>query len=185
MKTSAMLLCAAVFLVAGCRVGGDDSGAVTRTAAAPACSKGAIRWAGVSDKRRLVAVSRPVEVGEKGGKVRFSPVRVRELKPGVKADGEGPSADRLLASLGEHLGWEADTLARPGRSSAAAWAVRSVEASFTADCSGTPVFGSVSSWHGSSGASLRCGVDPSDEGGDEAWIAEAYTLTCGKAGRSG
>ncbi|KKD06552.1 hypothetical protein [Streptomyces sp. WM6386] len=196
MKTSAVLLCAAVFLVAGCRVGGNDSAAVTRTPAGTACSDGEIRWAGVSEERRLIAVSRPVEVGEKDGKVRFSPVRVRELEPRVEMSGEGPSAGRLFASLGKRLGWEADTLARPGRSSAVrerddvadfegggtfvfARAVRSVEASFTADCSGTPVYGSVSSWHGSSGASLACGVEPSVEGADEPWIAEAYELGCG------
>ncbi|NNN38080.1 hypothetical protein HLK59_48830 [Streptomyces sp. S3(2020)] len=196
MKTSAVLLCAAVFLVAGCRVGGSDSASVTRTTAGPACADGEIRWAGVTEERRLIAVSRPVDVDEKDGKIRFSPVRVRELEPKAEMSGEGPSAGRLFASLGEHLGWEADTLARPGRSSAAAErddvvdydgagtfvsarAVRAVDASFVADCSGTPVHGSVSSWHGSSGASLQCGVDPSGEGGKEPWVAEAYALACG------
>lgn len=196
MKTSAVLLCAAVFLVAGCRVGGNDSAAVTRTAAGPACADGEIRWAGVSEERRLIAVSRPVEVGEKDGKVRFPPVRVRELEPKVEMSGEGPSAGRLFASLGKRLGWEADTLARPGRSSAAAErddvadydgagtfvsarAVRAVDASFVADCAGTSVLGSVSSWHGSVGVSLQCGVEPAGEGGKEPWIAEAYELGCG------
>ncbi|MEV7884591.1 hypothetical protein ACWD3I_01990 [Streptomyces sp. NPDC002817] len=196
MKTSAVLLYAAVFLVAGCRVGGNDSAAVTRTAAASACADGEIRWAGVSQERRLIAVSRPVEVGEKDGEVRFSPVRVRELEPRVERSGHGPSAERLFGSLGRHLGLDTDTLARLGRSSAAAErddfgdidgsgafvvarAVRSVEAGFTADCAGTPVYGSVSTWHGGFGASLACGVDPAGEGGDERWIAEAYELACG------
>jgi hypothetical protein len=195
-KTSAVLVCAAVFLVAGCRVGGDDSVAVVRADAASACADGEIRWAGVSEKRRLIAVSRPVEVDEKDGKVRFSPVRVRELEPRVEMSGEGPSAERLFASLGEHLGQGADTLARPGRSSAAAErddvvdydgtgtfasarAVRAVDASFVADCSGKPVQGSVSTWYLGAGASLQCGVDPSREGADEPWIMEAYELACG------
>lgn len=196
MKTSAVLLCAAVFLVAGCRVGGDDSAAVTRTAAGPACADGEIRWAGVSEARRLIAVSRPVEVDEKEGKVRFSPVRVRELEPRVEASGQGPSAGRLFASLGKYLELDADTLARPGKSSAAAErddvvdydgagtfvsarAVRAVDASFVADCSGTSVQGSVSTWYLGAGASLECGRDPSGHGSDEAWVMEAYALACG------
>lgn len=196
MKTSALLWCAAaVFLVAGCRVGGDDSVAVARTGAA-ACAEGEIRWGGVRDERQLIAVSRPVEVDEKDGKVRLSPVRVRELEPRVEMSGQGPSAERILASLGKRVGWSADTLARPGESSsveeqddiadfqgagtfASAWAVWSVEAGFTADCGGTAVYGSVSTWHGSAEASLRCGHDPSEHGSEEAWVLEAYTLACG------
>ncbi len=196
MKTSAVLLCAAVFLVAGCRVGGNDSAATTRTAAGSACADGEIRWAGVSEERRLIAVSRPVEVGEKEGKVRFSPVRVRELEPRVEMSGEGPSAERLFASLAKRLGRSADAMARPGKSSSAAErddvadydgagtfvsarSVRAVDAGFVADCSGKSVYGSVSTWYPGSGASLQCGVDPSGEGGDEPWIAEAYALACG------
>lgn len=195
----AVLLCAAVgFGVGGCRVGGDDSAAtalVARAASVPACP-GEIRWGRVSQERTLIAVSRVVTVGKETGDVRLVPLRVRELEPRVETSGAGPSTERVLASLDKRLGG-AIPVARPGRSSAtvehtdvadylgasgrfvSAWGVRAVEASFTADCDGTTVYGSVSTWYGDSGAALRCGLDPAEEGDKEQWVAEAYTLACG------
>ncbi|MFI8532784.1 hypothetical protein ACIGMX_21400 [Streptomyces aquilus] len=194
-----VLACAVAGGLSGCRVGGDDTRAttrVTRTASASACT-GAIRWGRVNEERTLVAVSRVVTVGKDAGDVRLLPVRVRELVPRVETSGAGLSTERVLASLDKRLG-DAFEVARPGRSSAtvehpdvadflggsgrfvSAWGVRAVDASFTADCGGTtPVYGSVSTWYGSSGASLRCGVDPAEHGDRERWVTEAYTLACG------
>ncbi|MEU6376581.1 hypothetical protein [Streptomyces sp. NPDC046909] len=170
--------------------------AVTRTGAAPACAKGAIRWVGVSKERKLVAVSRPREVAKDEGWVRLSPVRVRELEPRIEMSGDGPAAERLLASLAKRLGWDGEELAGPGEPSdveehderadfqgagtfVAAQGVWSIEASFTADCSGKPVYGSVSTWRNGATASLQCGYDPSKHGSHEAWVLEAYELACG------
>nr|WP_159059471.1 hypothetical protein [Streptomyces antibioticus] len=151
----------------------------------------------MSQERTLIAVSRVVTVRKDDGEVRLSPIRVRELVPRVETSGAGPSTERVLASLDKRLG-DAFEVARPGRSSAAvehvdvtdflgnsgrfvsAWGVRAVEATFTADCGGTtPVYGSVSTWYGSSGASLQCGWDPAEHGNKEQWVTEAYTLACG------
>ncbi|OPG08343.1 hypothetical protein B1R27_10150 [Streptomyces sp. GKU 895] len=194
-----VLACAVAGGVSGCRVGGDDTKAatrVTRPAPAPACT-GAIRWGRVSEERTLIAVSRVVTVRKDDGEVRLSPLRVRELVPRVETSGAGPSTERIFASLDKRLG-DAFEVARPGRTSTAvehpdvadflgdsgrfvsAWGVRAVEATFTADCGGTtPVYGSVSTWHGSSDASLQCGVDPAEHGNKERWVTEAYTLACG------
>ncbi|MEV0179400.1 hypothetical protein AB0I54_08870 [Streptomyces sp. NPDC050625] len=61
----------------------------------------------------------------------------------------------------------------------AALAKQVVEASFTATCPGHDVYGSVTTWFGSYGDSVACGVDP----GDDAWVQEAYRLTCGRLSR--
>ncbi|SNX58511.1 hypothetical protein SAMN06272735_3007 [Streptomyces sp. TLI_55] len=193
-----VLACAVAGGVSGCRVGGDDTRAAAQVTkpAASVCT-GAIRWGRVSEERTLVAVSRVVTVGKDSGEVRLSPLRVRELVPRVETSGPGPSAERVLASLDKRLG-DAFEVARPGRSSAtverpdvadflgssgrfvSAWGVRAVEATFTADCgTATPVYGSVSTWYGNSGASLRCGRDPAEHGNKERWVTEAYTLACG------
>lgn len=201
----AALLCAAVgFGVGGCRVGGDDSAAVARTtstAAPTGCAGGAIRWGRVAKEPTLIAVSRPVEVGEDDGWVTITPERVRELEPRIEVSGAGPSARRIYASLAKRLKyWSASELAKPGASSAeeedddridfhgagvfvTAQGVRAVDASFTVDCpdgSRTRVYGSVFTYlRGNFHASLACGVDPAEHGNKEQWVTEAYTLACG------
>ncbi|WP_329339123.1 hypothetical protein OG866_28810 [Streptomyces sp. NBC_00663] len=201
----AVLWCAAVALgVSGCRVGGDDSTAVARTTvkASPAgCAGGEIRWGRVTREPTLIAVSRPVEVGQDDGWVTITPARLRELEPRIEVSGEGPSTRRLYASLAKQLKhWSASELAKPGTTSAdaeeadridfhgagvfaTAQAVRAVDASFTADCpdgTRTRVYGSVSTYlPGTLSTSLACGYDPTEHGSDEPWVAEAYELACG------
>ncbi|MEU6272280.1 hypothetical protein ABZ871_07635 [Streptomyces populi] len=121
---------------------------------------------------------------------------MRNIVPQVTTSDARVSAHQVLAALAEHLKWwDAEELAAPGEESAdrrrhpveadflghagrfvEAEGVQVVDASFTVTCSGRDVYGSVTTWFGDSGASLACGVIPHTE---EAWIREAYRLTCG------
>jgi hypothetical protein len=163
-KSAALLWCADVFRVGGCRVGGDDS-------------------VGVGEEPTPAAVSRPVQVGEKGGDARLSPVRVRELAPRVERSGEGPSVERLFVSLAERLDRYEDVLARPGSSAVARERDDVIDfdgTGFTPDRSGTTVHGSVTTWNtGTVGSSLQCGYDPAEHGSKEAGVTAAYELGCG------
>ncbi|MFJ3665202.1 hypothetical protein ACIPSE_01980 [Streptomyces sp. NPDC090106] len=190
----ALAVCLAATALTGCRVGGDDTVAVARVAKVTC---GDLRWGRVDQEQTLIAVSPVVEVGEEDGEVRFPPVRVREVKPRVETSGQGPSAKAVFASLEKHLGPDyEDVLKRPGTSSATserdnfadslgasggfvfASGVRAVDATFATDCDGSTVYGSVSTWYGTSGTSLKCGHDPRSETAEE-WVLEAYGLACG------
>lgn len=60
-----------------------------------------------------------------------------------------------------------------------------IRAIFTVDCPATPpAHDAVTGYYGSSGASLRCGVDPGKEGGsrrEAGLIQEAYDMVYGSA----
>ncbi|MGI5454887.1 hypothetical protein ACQEWB_17260 [Streptomyces sp. CA-249302] len=125
----------------------------------------------------MVAVSPVVKVSDSDGWVTYPLVPVRTFEPRVEVSDPSVSARRVYAELAERVGMGSE-----GRF-VQAEAVRILQSSFTVDCPGsttTPVYGSVTPYGGSAGASLQCGVDPAKEGGDEAWMKEAYELTCGR-----
>lgn len=169
------------------------------SSASPSCSKASIRWGKVTVGTKLIAVSQlvTVEDGQELGRVKLAPPRADRDVPyrgerWQRADGARP---RLLE---KRLGYDSPTFRRPGKSTSArlekdglgsidflghpgrflvAAGVRVVEASFALDCSGsadTPIHGSLTSWYGSSGASMKCGIVP--EKGK--WFREAYDLVC-------
>ncbi|MEU4087347.1 hypothetical protein [Streptomyces aureus] len=175
-------------------------------AAAPYCAGGAVRWSSVNRLRRLTEVSPVVKVGENDGWVTFHPGLVRNIVPQVSTSDDRVPAHQVLAALAKHLKWvDVEELAAPGEESAdrrrhpvrtdslghagrfvEAEGVQVVDASFTVTCPDGDVYGSVITWFGNSGASLACGVNPRTK---EAWVNEAYRLTCGplsasKAGRT-
>ena len=175
-----------------------DKPSAKASATTPACPGGTFRWSGVTREERLTELS-PVVTVKKGdrGSITF-PVRlVRDIVPRIDTSDGSVSAHRVLAALAKQLKWwDAEELAAPGENSADrepaparigflghggrfvdAKAVRVVEGSFTVACPGRTVYGSVTTWlNGHTDASLECGVDPRT---DEAWIREAYRLTCG------
>ncbi|MFG2936195.1 hypothetical protein [Streptomyces sp. NPDC048282] len=164
----------------------------------PACPGGTFRWSGVTREERLTEISPVVTVKEGDRSSINFPVRlVRDILPRVDTSDGSVAAHRVLAALAKRLKWwSAEELAAPGENSAdrdLSWArisflghggrfvdakaVRVVEGSFTVACPGRTVYGSVTTWlNGNTDASLQCGVDPRT---DEAWIREAYRLTCG------
>ncbi|MET8137502.1 hypothetical protein ABZV24_37305 [Streptomyces sp. NPDC005251] len=173
------------------------------SSASPDCSKAAIRWGEVTVGRKLIAVSQlvTVEDGRKPGWVELAPHHVRTVTSRIEAGGTGVPARRVLASLEKRLGYDSPTFKRPGTSTSArlekeelgrvdflghpgrfveAAGVGVVDASFALDCSGTngatvtPVYGTLTSWYGNSGASMKCGIVP-DKG---KWFREAYDMVC-------
>ncbi|MGW2788079.1 hypothetical protein ACWC3X_44200, partial [Streptomyces populi] len=128
--------------------------------------------------------------------VTFHPGLVRNIVPQVTMSDARVSAHQVLVALAKRLKrWDAQELAAPGEESADrrrypvkadflghagrfvdAEAVQVIDASFTVTCPGRDVYGSVTTWFGDSGASLACGVNPRTK---EAWVQEAYRLTCG------
>lgn len=170
------------------------------SSASPSCSKASIRWGKVTVGTKLIAVSQlvTVEDGQELGRVKLSPHHVRTVTSRIEASGGSVPTERVLASLEKRLGYDSPTFRRPGKSTSArlekdglgsidflgrpgrflvAAGVRVVEASFALDCSGsadTPIYGSLTSWYGSSGASMKCGIVP--EKGK--WFREAYDLVC-------
>lgn len=176
------------------------------TATAPYCAGGAVRWSSVNRERRLTEVSPVVKVGKDDGWVTFHPGLVRNIVPQVSTSDDRVPAHQVLAALAKHLKWwDVEELAAPGEESAdrrrhpvrtdslghagrfvEAEGLQVVDASFTVTCPDGDVYGSVTTWFGNSGASLACGVNPRAK---EAWVSEAYRLTCGplsasKAGRT-
>ncbi|MET8038772.1 hypothetical protein [Streptomyces sp. NPDC005345] len=121
---------------------------------------------------------------------------MRNIVPQVSTSDDRVSAHQVLAALANHLKrWDIDQLATPGKESAdrrrypvkvdslghagrfvEAEGVQAIDASFTVNCPGHDVYGSVSTWVDRVGASLACGVNPHTK---ESWIQEAYQLTCG------
>ncbi|MFJ2732883.1 hypothetical protein [Streptomyces sp. NPDC087317] len=121
---------------------------------------------------------------------------MRNIVPQVSTSDDRVSAHQVLAALAKHLKrWDVEELATPGKESADrqrypakadflghagrfvdAEGVQVVDASFTVTCPDRDVYGSVTTWFGHTGASLACGVNPHTK---EAWIQEAYQLTCG------
>ncbi|MFJ3770478.1 hypothetical protein ACIPX0_02135 [Streptomyces sp. NPDC090075] len=170
------------------------------SATTPACPGGTFRWSGVTREERLTELSPVVTVKEGDRSSITFPVHlVRDIVPRVDTSDGSVSAHRVLASLAKQLKWwSAEELAAPGENSADrepspirigflghggrfvdAKAVRVVEGSFTVACPGRTVYGSVTTWlNGNTDSSLECGVEPRT---DEAWIKEAYRLTCGAA----
>ncbi|MEU1166292.1 hypothetical protein ABZ372_40225, partial [Streptomyces sp. NPDC005921] len=168
------------------------------SATTPACPGGTIRWSGVTREERLTEISPVVTVKEGDRSSITFPVRlVRGIVPRVDTSDGSVSVHRVLAALAEQLKWwDVQELAAPGENSADrepspirigflghggrfvdAKGVKVVEGSFTVACPGRTVYGSVTTWlNGNTDASLQCGVDPQT---DEAWIREAYRLTCG------
>ncbi|MFJ3302404.1 hypothetical protein ACIPSA_04650 [Streptomyces sp. NPDC086549] len=205
--TVAVLLCGVVLATTGCTAASGKprakaSAAVSASASAapPSCESGAVRWSSVRREVRLTEVSPVVQVRKSDGWVTFHTGLVRNVVPRVDTSGGIVSAHHVLAALAKHLKWgdDAEGLAAPGEESAdrelhpmkidslghtgrlvVAEGIHVVDASFTVDCPGRDVYGSVTTWFGNSRASLACGVDP----GDEAWVREAYRLTCGRLSR--
>ncbi|KAB1987650.1 hypothetical protein [Streptomyces triticiradicis] len=196
------LLCAVVPSAACTAAAGKPAarrttGVETKAAAAtPSCAGGAVRWSSVNRERRLTEVSPVVNVGENDGWVTYHLGLVRNIVPQVSTSDARVSAHQVLVALAEHLKrWDVEELAAPGEESAdrrrhpvetdslghagrfvEAEGVQVVDASFTVTCPGRDVYGSVTTWFDDTGASLACGVNPRTE---EAWIHEAYRLTCG------
>jgi hypothetical protein len=171
--------------------------------ASPNCSQASIRWGQVAVSTKLIAVSQlvTVEKGQKPGWVRLTRHHVRTVTFGIDAGGAVVPGRRLFASLEKRLGYDLPTVGRrgtwtsgrfdkdglgpvdylghPGRFVEAA-GVGVVDASFVLDCAGThgatgtPVYGTLTSWRGNSGASMRCGIVP-DKG---KWFREAYDMVC-------
>jgi hypothetical protein len=172
---------------------------VSASASVPSCKSGTIRWSSVHREVRLAEVSPVVKVRKSDGAITFHPVLVRNVVPRVDTSDGSVPAHRVLAALAKHLKWwDAEELAAPGEESAdrersfdkidflghggrfvEAEGIQVVEASFTATCPGHDVYGSVTTWFGNYGDSVACGVDP----GDDAWVQEAYRLTCGRLSR--
>jgi len=200
---SALLACALVPLAVGCTATAATSATATTSPTAIAttsasCARGALHWVRVSKETELLAVSPVVEVAKGAGKVRFTFSPVRSLTPAVEVNDASVSEGRVFAALARRLdvdaaflrkpsseqpqtGGEIDFLGVAGRFVEARGA-HVVRASFTVDCSdATPAHGTVTGYYGSSGVSLRCGVDPGKEGGKQAWIQEAYDMACGSA----
>lgn len=166
------------------------------TASTPSCAGGAVRWTSVHREWRLTEVSPVVNVRKNDGWVTFHPGLVRNIVPQVSTSDDGVSAHQVLAALAKRLKWwSVQELAAPGKESAdrrpspvradslghagrfvEAEAVQAVDASFTVTCPGRDVYGSVTTWFGSGGASLACGVNPDTK---QSWVQEAYQLTCG------
>ncbi|MFF7983491.1 hypothetical protein ACFZDK_30985 [Streptomyces sp. NPDC007901] len=176
----------------------EDKPSATASATAPACPGGTFRWAAVTREERLTEISPVVTVKDGDhGWITFRPQLVRDIVPRVDTSDAGVSAHRVLAALAKRLTWwDAEQFAAPGEESADrrpsplkmgtlghggryvdAKAVSVVEGSFTVDCPGRAVHGSVTTWlNGNTDSSLECGVDPRT---DKAWIREAYRLACG------
>jgi hypothetical protein len=180
--------------------------AQTTSSASPDCSEASLRWGKVTVGQKLIAVSQlvTVEEGQKPGWSEISPHHVRTVTSRVEAGGTDVPTRRIFASLEKRLGYDSPTFKRPGASTSArlekdelgrvdflghpgrfveAAAVRVVDASFALDCSGThgatgtPVYGTLTSWYGNSGASMKCGIVP-DKG---KWFREAYDMVCPEA----
>ncbi|MFE9605386.1 hypothetical protein [Streptomyces hokutonensis] len=192
---SALLVCALVPVALGCTA--TTSATATATTSA-SCARGALHWIRVTKETELLAVSPVVEVAKDGGKVRFAFSPVRSVNPAVEVNDASVSDGRVFAALARRLdvdasflrkpssqqpqaGSEVDFLGAAGRFVEARGA-KVIRASFTVDCpAATPVHGSMTAYYGSSGASLKCGTDPGTAGGKEAWIQEAYDMTCGRS----
>lgn len=173
------------------------------SSASPECSKASIRWGKVTVGEKLIAVSQLVTVreGQKPGWSEFSPHHVRTVTSRIEAGGIGVPPRRIFASLEKRLGYGSPTFRRPGSSTSArpekdefgrvdflgrpgryveAAGVRVVDASFALDCSGThgitgtPVYGTLTSWYGNSEASMECGIVPDRT----KWFREAYDMVC-------
>jgi len=201
---SVVLVGALVSLVAGCTSGSGGraravaSASATATATGSAsCAGGALHWVRVTKETELLAVSPVVEVAKTDGKVRFAFSPVRSVTPAVEVNDASVSDGRVFAALARRLDVDASFLRKPSSEQQQAGSeidflgaagrfveargARVVRASFTVDCPAViPVHGSVTGYYGSSGASLKCGVDPGKAGGEASWIQEAYDMTCGR-----